>query len=77
MMMNNQFLIQAINLAMQLLSHRIFAFLSLLLTAGGFVWCLAVPDVLRIISASIFGLFCLMYQRKDAPQPVKENHNEE
>ena len=62
---------------MQLLSHRIFAFLSLLLTAGGFIWCLAQPDVLRIISASIFGLFSLMYQRKDAPQPVKENRNEE
>ena len=32
----------------------------------GFVWCLAQPDILRIVSASIFGLFCLMYQSKDA-----------
>jgi len=56
---------------MNLLSHRIFAFLSLLLTAGGFVWCLAQPDVLRIISASIFGVFCLLYEGKDA-QPKKE-----
>jgi len=60
---------------MQLLSQRVFAFLALLLTAGGFVWCLAQPDVLRIISASIFGVFCLMYQGKDT-KPVKESNDE-
>ena len=64
--MSNEFVVKAISLALQLLSHRLFAFLSLILTAGGFVWCLAQPDILRIVSASIFGLFCLMYQSKDA-----------
>lgn len=73
--MDNKFLIQAINLAMSLLSHRVFSFLSLLLTAGGFVWCLAQPDVLRIVSASIFGVFCLLYQGKDA-EPKKEVTND-
>ena len=76
MTMDNKFLIQAINLAMGLLSRRIFAFLSLLLTAGGFVWCLAQPDVLRIISASIFGVFCLLYQGKDTEIKQEVTNNE-
>ncbi len=74
--MSNQFFIQAINLAMQLLSNRVFSFLSLILTAGGFIWCLYDPNILRIISASIFGGFCLLYQRKDSDVPIKENTND-
>lgn len=70
----NPILIQAVNLALQLLSHRVFSFLCLFLTAGGFTWCLYDPSILRIVSASIFGLICLLYQRKDVEQP-KEVHD--
>lgn len=67
-------LIQAIDIALRLLSHRIFSFLCLFLTAGAFAWVLYQPDVLRIISSSIFGLLCLLYQRKDSePQQEKQN----
>jgi len=62
----NSMLIQAINIAIKLLSHRIFSFLCLFLTAGAFAWTLFMPDILRIVTASIFGLLCLLYERKDA-----------
>lgn len=57
---------QVLNLALNLLSQRMFTFMALLLTAGAFAWTLALPDTLRIVSASIFGVLCLLYQRKDA-----------
>lgn len=68
----NQLLVQAINLALQLLSQRVFSFLCLTLTAAAFGWCLYDPNVLRIVASSIFGLVCLLYennQRRDAEKP--------
>jgi hypothetical protein len=70
----NNLLVQAINLALQLLSQRVFSFLCLALTAAAFGWCLYDPSILRIVTSSIFGLLCLMYQRKDADKP-KETDN--
>jgi hypothetical protein len=73
--MSNDFVIKAIALSLGLLSQRMFAFTCLLLTAGAFGWCLAQPDVLRIITASIFGVLCLMYIGRDSPT-LKENNHE-
>lgn len=70
----NQLLVQAINLALQLLSQRVFSFLCLTLTAAAFGWCLYDPTVLRIVTSSIFGLLCLLYQRRDA-EKLKETDN--
>ena len=58
-------LVQMINIAIKFLSQRALTFLSLLLTAGGFAWCLSSPDTLRIISATIFGVLCLFYQGRE------------
>ena len=58
-------LVQMIDIAIKFLSQRALAFLSLLLTAGGFAWCLFSPDTLRIVSATIFGVLCLFYQSKN------------
>lgn len=69
----NPVIMQMIDLALKLISDKILVFLALILTACAFSWCLYAPDILRIVSASIFGVLCLFYQRKHSnPESVKD-----